>query len=97
MKKNILLRGLGLRSVKTALSVFLCIPVLRLLGLDQPFFACIAAVVATQTTVRQSFAIGLERMVGTLAGAVWALIFTTLVPPPLDPGDLTLLHMLLIA
>jgi uncharacterized membrane protein YgaE (UPF0421/DUF939 family) len=96
MKKNIFLRGLGLRSLKTALSVFLCIPVLRLLGLNQPFFACIAAVVATQTTVRQSFSIGLERTVGTVAGAAWALLFTTLSPPPVDPADLSLLQMLLI-
>jgi uncharacterized membrane protein YgaE (UPF0421/DUF939 family) len=97
MKKIFFLRGLGLRSVKTALSVFLCIPVLRLLGLDQPFFACIAAVVATQTTVRQSFAIGLERIVGTVAGAAWALLFTSIAPPPANPADLSILQMLFIA
>ncbi|MDR1962129.1 MAG: FUSC family protein [Gracilibacteraceae bacterium] len=94
MDKNLLLRGLGLRSIKTALSVFLCIPVLLLMGIEQPFFACIAAVVATQTTVQQSFAIGLERIVGTIAGAAWALIFTLLAPPPLNPVDLTPLQML---
>jgi uncharacterized membrane protein YgaE (UPF0421/DUF939 family) len=96
MKLKDLKRGLGLRSAKTALSVFLCVPLLRLIGLDQPFFACIAAVVATQTTVQMSYAIGLERVLGTFVGAAWGLLFSLLAPPPVNPADLSALQMVLI-
>jgi len=70
---------LGMRNIKTAISVVLSIIVLRLLNMD-PFFACIAAVVTMQTTVDVSFKAGVERMVGTLVGAGIGIIFASIAP-----------------
>lgn len=70
---------LGMRNIKTAISVLLSIMALRQLEMD-PFFACIAAVVTMQTTVDVSFKAGVERMVGTLVGAGIAIIFSLIAP-----------------
>lgn len=68
MKALVGIPGIGMRNIKTAFSVLICIIVARWLNLD-PFFASIAAVVTMQTTFDVSFKAGLERMVGTLVGA----------------------------
>ena len=70
---------LGMRNIKTAISVLICIFLLRQLNMD-PFFACIAAIVTMQTTVDVSFKAGIERMVGTLVGAGIAIAFALLAP-----------------
>lgn len=70
---------LGMRNIKTAISVVLCIFVLQLLEMD-PFFACIAAVVTMQTTVDVSFRAGMERMVGTLVGAGMGIVVAVYAP-----------------
>ena len=70
---------IGMRNIKTAISVLLSIIVLRYLEMD-PFFACISAVVTMQTTVDVSFKAGAERMIGTLVGAGIAIIFSLIAP-----------------
>lgn len=61
---------IGARNLKTALSIFLCILICESLGLDSPFYACIAAVICLQDSVENSVKMGKNRMIGTLIGGV---------------------------
>lgn len=72
--------GIGMRNIKTAIAVFLCIVVLKFLNMNTPFYACIAAVITMQNTVNVSFKTGLYRMVGTLIGAGVGVGFSVLSP-----------------
>ncbi len=60
----------GMRTIKTAISVAISIFVLGLLGVKTPFFACMTAVFTMQADVPTSFRAGIERFLGTLTGAV---------------------------
>lgn len=60
----------GLRTLKTALSVFLCLVLLP----NEPFFACLTSVFCLQDTVENSFKMGKNRGIGTLVGAIFGLI-----------------------
>jgi len=74
------MRKIGMRNLKTALSVFLCIVILRLFNIDYPFYACIAAVICMQSSIFDSFTTGKNRMVGTFIGALVGLIFALIEP-----------------
>lgn len=69
---------IGLRNIKTAISVAICILVLGLLGVRQPFFACMTAVFTMQANVKTSFEAGFSRFLGTLAGAITGTTFAAL-------------------
>lgn len=60
----------GLRNIKTAIAVLICLVVLTLLKSDRYFYACIAAVISMQSSVYDSFVTGRNRMIGTTIGAV---------------------------
>lgn len=62
---------IGLRTIKSAISVFLCL----LLFPDFPFFACLTAVICLQDTVANSVKIGIHRGAGTILGGIIGLIF----------------------
>lgn len=61
----------GLRTIKSAISVFLCL----LLFPDMPFFACLTAVICLQDTVSNSIEMGINRGLGTILGGLMGLIF----------------------
>ena len=65
-----------MRNIKTAISVFLCIVILKTFFNTSPIYACIAAVITMQSTVHDSFTTGKNRMVGTIIGAICGLMFT---------------------
>lgn len=65
------LPGIGLRNIKTAISVCICL----ILFSKDPFFATIASVMCMQDTVENSLKIGTNRVLGTLLGGVLGLIF----------------------
>lgn len=69
-----------MRTLKTAISVFICILVTRLLGIEYPFYSCIAAVISMQGSVSSSFHAGKNRMLGTFVGAVTGLVFAIIAP-----------------
>lgn len=48
--------------------------------MHDPFYACIAAVITMQSTVHNSFTTGKNRMIGTIIGAIWGLIFALISP-----------------
>ncbi|NFF38809.1 FUSC family protein [Clostridium argentinense] len=74
------MKRIGMRNIKTALSVGICIILLRILRFDSPFYACIAAVITMQTTVENSFQAGKNRLIGTTIGAIIGIIFSYIAP-----------------
>ena len=63
--------SIGLRTIKTAIAVFLCL----LFFPSEPFFACLTAVFCVQDTVSNSINMSINRALGTVLGAVVGLIF----------------------
>lgn len=61
---------LGLRAVKTAVAVFICMVLSRLLNRPGDFFASIAAIICMQQTYDETFKTGLQRFVGTAIGGL---------------------------
>ncbi|MBK5241707.1 aromatic acid exporter family protein [Clostridium sp.] len=74
------MQNIGMRNIKTALSVFLCLILLRTFHHSFPFYACIAAVITMQSTVHNSFTTGKNRMIGTIIGAICGLLFALISP-----------------
>lgn len=74
------MQKIGMRNIKTAISVFICIIILRAFHSNFPFYACIAAVITMQSTVHNSFTTGKNRMIGTIIGAIWGLTFALISP-----------------
>ena len=68
---NLTLPKVGLRTIKTAVSVFLCL----LLFPNEPFFACLTAVICVQDTVASSVKMAINRGLGTIVGAIIGLLF----------------------
>lgn len=86
------IQKIGMRTVKTTFAVFITIVISQVLELRNPFFAGIAAIVAMQTSVSQSLAVGKDRMQGTILGAITALLFSLVAPEnPLFIGIGTLI------
>lgn len=71
---NFTIPKVGLRTIKTAISVFLCL----LLFPHEPFFACLTAVICLQSTVSNSVKMAINRGVGTIVGAAIGLLFLIL-------------------
>lgn len=87
---------IGMRSVKTAIAVFVCIllytilewisfgtfevtnPILKVLLFlahrQDPIYACVSAIVATQNTIENSWKNGKNRVVGTFIGGIIGLV-----------------------
>lgn len=71
---------IGLRTIKTALSVSICILLYSILIPNAlylgPFYACIAAVISIQPTSEKTKHVALNRVIGTIIGGVYsALLF----------------------
>lgn len=65
----------GWRIIKTGIAVCLCVFIAHLLHLEYPFYSAIAAVIALQATIADSFKQGVNRLKGTLVGAVFGYLF----------------------
>lgn len=61
---------LGLRAIKTAISVFFCLLIALIFNRTDTLFASIAAIICLQPTYNKTFSSGLQRLVGTLVGGV---------------------------
>lgn len=73
--------GIGMRIIKTAIAVFICLITADLLGQEPPFYACIAAVFAMQDTVQSSLKIGVNRLIGTAVGGAVAIVLILAAAP----------------
>lgn len=62
---------IGLRTIKSAIAVFLCLALLP----HEPFFACLTAVICLQDTVANSIHMAINRGVGTILGGIIGLLF----------------------
>ena len=73
---------IGLRTIKTALAVFLCLILQFILPMDRmnTFYAAIAAVVVMRETAGESFVIGMYRFLGTLIGGFIGFLLINLQP-----------------
>lgn len=65
---------IGLRNIKTAMAVSLCMILFQLINRDNPFFACIAAVFCMKDTVSSSVSMGKSRIIGTMIGGLLGII-----------------------
>ncbi|MBM7615562.1 FUSC family protein [Alkaliphilus hydrothermalis] len=70
---------IGLRTIKTGIAISLSMLVVGLLDTD-PFFTMVAALIAIQPTISDSWRIGVNRMLGTFIGALVGLIFVSFTP-----------------
>lgn len=83
---------IGARNFKTALSIFLCIVILNLLGFESPFYACIAAVICMADSCENSIKMGKNRMIGTIVGGAFGTLATII----LSKYDTNVLRTLII-
>ena len=74
---------IGLRSIKTGIAVALTVIICNMIQLGTSFFGAVAAVIALQATIADSFQKGKERLLGTVIGAVVGIVFSML--PDYDP------------
>jgi len=71
---------IGVRNLKTALAVFICMAISKILKLEYPFFVAIAAIISMENSLLNSFKAGKNRMLGTLIGAGFGLAFALISP-----------------
>ncbi|ACD50991.1 FUSC family protein [Clostridium botulinum] len=72
--KNLKLPKIGLRNLKTALAVSLCMFIFQVFHRQDSFYACIASVVCMKDTVSNSFTMGKNRLIGTCLGGLIGLL-----------------------
>lgn len=59
-------KPLGLRNIKTTVSVLICLLLIK----NTPIYAAVAAIICMQSTVENSVKIGKTRLIGTLIGGI---------------------------
>lgn len=81
LPKSVQFPHVGQRMIKTALAVFLCLLVYRLLGYQgssMPAEAAITAIICMQPFISDSQTFALNRFTGTIVGTVWGMVFLLL-------------------
>lgn len=73
-------QAIGMRNIKTAISIFVCLIIANVLHLEYPFYAAIATVISMENSVTNSFAAGKNRVMGTFVGAGVGLAFASIQP-----------------
>ena len=71
---------IGMRTIKTGISVSLSMFIASLFNLKSPIFVGIGAIMAMQSSVSESFISGKNRIIGTIVGAIVGLFFSYLLP-----------------
>lgn len=59
---------IGMRNIKTSVSVFLCLLFFEIVNRGSSFYACIAAVICMQPTLENTYSKGISRIIGTIMG-----------------------------
>jgi len=73
-KKENFLYPIGMRNIKTALAVFVVLLCYQLLHRDTVLLAATAAIICMQDSVEKTLANGLNRLLGTSAGALIGML-----------------------
>lgn len=68
---------IGLRMIKTVISVYICFIIAYIRG-TSAFYSAIASVVSLQTGINDSLKAGINRITGTLIGGIFGIIFITI-------------------
>jgi uncharacterized membrane protein YgaE (UPF0421/DUF939 family) len=76
------IKKVGMRNIKTAISVSISILIASALKMEYPFYTAIASIITMQGSVEASFLVGRNRMIGTLVGA-----FVGFICASIKPGD----------
>lgn len=71
---------IGLRTIKTAVAVFLCLLIQFVSPMETALFAAIAAVVCMRETAEKSLSMGVHRFLGTLIGGAFGFLLINLIP-----------------
>lgn len=66
---------LGYRTIKTAISVAICIFIFSFFENHSPVIACISAIVALREDMSQTYSFGGLRVLGTIIGSVVAVLY----------------------
>lgn len=69
---------IGLRTIKTAIAVFLSVVVANWIGLSYPLFVAMTAIFSMDKTPMRTLIVGRNRVVGTILGAVVGVAFATI-------------------
>lgn len=74
------LPGIGLRTIKTSLSVLVCLVlyeflIIKHISYSEPLYACVAAIISMQDTVENSVEYGINRLFGTSIGGAFGIAF----------------------
>lgn len=78
MIKQLEIPSIGLRNIKTAIAVLICLAILSMFKGCSPFYACIAAVITMQNSMNNTIKVGFNRMIGTLIGAAVGAVLTSI-------------------
>ncbi len=65
----------GMRNIKTALAVFICLLIYYLWGRDGVLLAAIAAIICLQENIMKTIEAGVHRVVGTVIGGAFGIGF----------------------
>ncbi|MCI8554333.1 MAG: hydrolase [Clostridiales bacterium] len=87
---------IGMRIIKSAAAVFLCLAVHLVRRDGMPFYSAIAAVLCMQSNVPQSVRVALNRVIGTLIGGVFGAL-VLLLEQRLIPREPPLYQYLLVS
>ncbi len=88
---------IGMRTIKTGLAVAIGLLIADLFNIQGPLFVGIGAISTMQSSVSQSFVMGKNRMLGTVMGAIVALLFALYLPRNpffLGLGIIIVIHIL---
>ena len=86
----------GMRVVKTALAIFLCLVIENFRGSSMPYHACIATIVCMQPTLRSTFSSAVDRTLGTIIAGVYSYIFVILLISTFGMDPHSILYFLVI-
>ncbi len=94
---------IGFRTIKTAISIFLCLLVYMLIeqfgftDTSNAFLACVTAIICMKDSVDESLKTGLFRLVGTFIGAVSGMIYIYIARAIAEPiPDMLLMSLFII-
>lgn len=68
----------GMRVVKTALAVLICLLIEYYRGSSMPYHACIATIVCMQPTLKSTFNAAVDRTLGTIIAGIYAYLLAVL-------------------
>ena len=78
-KRQILLPRIGMRMIKTAIAVFICLLIHILRGYTGPVIhSCVAAIICMQPYAEDTKRTGINRIISTVIGGVGGLLFLLL-------------------